>query len=177
MIVTEISYYQNFCRRIKLLNGTLLSLILKFRRITFRNNPFFRSENVFFFPVRIFPLPPQASSFKYPTTKLRLDNCRYLLKKKGRSFLPLFRTFISKEKQFSCGLPISNVCIILFSETHRKLNWEKVFKVFFLCFLQVEWSPPVHSTDLVKVLSNGTLVFHPFAVEKYRHEIHASVYR
>jgi hypothetical protein len=43
--------------------------------------------------------------------------------------------------------------------------------------LQVEWSPPVHSHDLVKVLSNGTLVFHPFAVEKYRHEIHASVYR
>lgn len=43
--------------------------------------------------------------------------------------------------------------------------------------LQVEWSPPFHSHDLVKVLSNGTLVFQPFAVEKYRHEIHASVYR
>ncbi|XP_070509703.1 cell adhesion molecule Dscam1 isoform X3 [Chironomus tepperi] len=42
---------------------------------------------------------------------------------------------------------------------------------------EVEWTPPVHSHDLVKIYSNGTLVFHPFAVEKYRHEIHASVYR
>lgn len=43
---------------------------------------------------------------------------------------------------------------------------------------QVEWTVlPVHSHDLVKIYSNGTLVFHPFAVEKYRHEIHASVYR
>ncbi|CRK92906.1 CLUMA_CG006322, isoform A, partial [Clunio marinus] len=42
---------------------------------------------------------------------------------------------------------------------------------------EVEWSPPVHNHDLLKVLSNGTLVFYPFAVEKYRHDVHASVYR
>lgn len=60
---------------------------------------------------------------------------------------------------------------------HRARNKSFCLKMKLFVLLQVEWSPPVHSQDLVKILSNGTLVFHPFAVEKYRHEIHASVYR
>ena len=51
-------------------------------------------------------------------------------------------------------------------------------KTNYILSYQVEWTVlPVHSHDLVKIYTNGTLVFHPFAVEKYRHEIHASVYR
>ena len=42
---------------------------------------------------------------------------------------------------------------------------------------QVEWTPVLPHQDLVYALSNGSLLFYPFSAEKYRHEIHATVYR
>lgn len=41
----------------------------------------------------------------------------------------------------------------------------------------IEWSPiPTHQ-DSVYALPNGSLIFYPFSAEKYRHEIHTTVYR
>ncbi|XP_055679736.1 cell adhesion molecule Dscam2 isoform X1 [Lutzomyia longipalpis] len=42
---------------------------------------------------------------------------------------------------------------------------------------EVEWSPVLPHQDLVFPLSNGSLLFYPFSAEKYRHEIHSTVYR
>lgn len=42
---------------------------------------------------------------------------------------------------------------------------------------QIEWAPVLPHQDLVYALANGSLLFYPFSAEKYRHEIHATVYR
>uniref|UniRef100_A0A1A9ZDZ2 Ig-like domain-containing protein n=1 Tax=Glossina pallidipes TaxID=7398 RepID=A0A1A9ZDZ2_GLOPL len=41
----------------------------------------------------------------------------------------------------------------------------------------VEWTPVPPQQDMVFTLSNGSLMFYPFSAEKYRHEVHATVYR
>uniref|UniRef100_A0A1A9WLL0 Ig-like domain-containing protein n=1 Tax=Glossina brevipalpis TaxID=37001 RepID=A0A1A9WLL0_9MUSC len=41
----------------------------------------------------------------------------------------------------------------------------------------VEWTPIPPQQDMVFTLSNGSLMFYPFSAEKYRHEVHATVYR
>uniref|UniRef100_A0A1A9UKT0 Ig-like domain-containing protein n=1 Tax=Glossina austeni TaxID=7395 RepID=A0A1A9UKT0_GLOAU len=42
---------------------------------------------------------------------------------------------------------------------------------------EVEWTPVPPQQDMVFTLSNGSLMFYPFSAEKYRHEVHATVYR
>ncbi|XP_037045508.1 Down syndrome cell adhesion molecule-like protein Dscam2 isoform X1 [Bradysia coprophila] len=42
---------------------------------------------------------------------------------------------------------------------------------------EIEWSPVPPHQDMVYSLSNGSLIFYPFSGEKYRHEIHSTVYR
>ncbi|XP_055380718.1 cell adhesion molecule Dscam2 isoform X2 [Condylostylus longicornis] len=42
---------------------------------------------------------------------------------------------------------------------------------------EVEWTTIPSSQDLVFTLQNGSLMFYPFTAEKYRHEVHATVYR
>lgn len=44
-------------------------------------------------------------------------------------------------------------------------------------YSQVEWSPIPPHQDMVYSLPNGSLVFYPFSAEKYRHEIHSTIYR
>lgn len=44
--------------------------------------------------------------------------------------------------------------------------------------IQVEWTPVLpHHQELVYSLPNGSLIFYPFSAEKYRHEIHSTIYR
>ncbi|XP_031619714.1 Down syndrome cell adhesion molecule-like protein Dscam2 isoform X2 [Contarinia nasturtii] len=42
---------------------------------------------------------------------------------------------------------------------------------------EVEWSPVPPHQDMVYSLPNGSLIFYPFSAEKYRHEIHSTIYR
>lgn len=42
---------------------------------------------------------------------------------------------------------------------------------------EIEWTPIPPQQDLVFPLQNGSLMFYPFTAEKYRHELHATVYR
>ncbi|XP_022215405.2 Down syndrome cell adhesion molecule-like protein Dscam2 isoform X3 [Drosophila obscura] len=42
---------------------------------------------------------------------------------------------------------------------------------------EVEWTPIPPQQDMVFQLSNGSMMFYPFTAEKYRHEVHATVYR
>lgn len=55
------------------------------------------------------------------------------------------------------------------------LNTGISYGIFFP--FQVEWSPVLPHQDLVFPLANGSLLFYPFSAEKYRHEIHSTVYR
>ncbi|XP_046808443.1 Down syndrome cell adhesion molecule-like protein Dscam2 [Lucilia cuprina] len=42
---------------------------------------------------------------------------------------------------------------------------------------EVEWTPIPPQQDMVVQTSNGSLMFYPFTAEKFRHEVHSSVYR
>lgn len=58
-----------------------------------------------------------------------------------------------------------------------RLNNMHNIDYFCVLLLQIEWSPVPPHQDMVYSLSNGSLVFHPFSAEKYRHEFHSAVYR
>lgn len=62
---------------------------------------------------------------------------------------------------------------ILQTKTEKKIHY-----YFIRLFdYQVEWSPVPPHQDMVYSLPNGSLLFYPFSAEKYRHEIHSTVYR
>ncbi|XP_058987901.1 cell adhesion molecule Dscam2 [Musca domestica] len=42
---------------------------------------------------------------------------------------------------------------------------------------EVEWTPIPPQQDMVVQTTNGSLMFYPFTAEKFRHEVHSSVYR
>uniref|UniRef100_A0A182FHC0 Ig-like domain-containing protein n=1 Tax=Anopheles albimanus TaxID=7167 RepID=A0A182FHC0_ANOAL len=41
----------------------------------------------------------------------------------------------------------------------------------------VEWSVATTNHELVYTLPNGSLIFYPFSADKFRHEVHSTVYR
>lgn len=60
----------------------------------------------------------------------------------------------------------------------RKRKVKEFIIIFVRLFAyQVEWSPVPPHQDMVYSLPNGSLLFYPFSAEKYRHEIHSTVYR
>ena len=72
-------------------------------------------ENVFFFPVGVFPFLDII--FQISDDRIKAGQKPRIYLEKGPISFLFFRSFIDKEKQFSSGLPISNVCIILFGAT------------------------------------------------------------
>lgn len=111
----------------------------------------------------------------FPAPEVRKMNSTTLFAFNNHNFLFLHRsrsTFSRGELKISVQYPLHySSCFIFF----HLLAFTNTFNL--LVDIQIEWTPSINNRELADVLPNGTLIFYPFAVEKYQHELHTSVYR